>query len=172
MSQPYVGQITLFAGNFAPVGYAFCDGSEVSISEYEALYNVIGTTYGGNGQTTFALPDLRGRVPVHQGQGTGLSAYVIGQIGGVETVTLTTNQMPTHNHAVPANTAAGTQNGPANGVLAAGTSITRYVSDPPATAMSANTVANQGGSQPHENHQPYQCISFIIALTGIYPSQG
>ena len=170
MSSPFIGEIRMFAGNFAPVGWAFCDGSLIPISENDALFNLIGTTYGGDGQTTFALPDLRSRVPVHAGNGPGLSTYSLGQAGGVEQVTLTTQQLPSHGHAVIASTNAGTQGVPTGGVLAASTSVALYNSNAPNNQMHTGTVGQAGGSQPHDNLQPFLCINFILSLFGIFPS--
>ncbi|MBL9133493.1 MAG: phage tail protein [Verrucomicrobiaceae bacterium] len=173
MGTPYVGEIRIFAGNFAPAGWQFCDGTLLPISENETLFNLIGTTYGGDGQNTFAVPDLRGRLPIHQGQGPGLSTNrVIGETGGVEEVTLSINQIPSHTHPMLAsnNTAGGTS--PAGMVFGAGTevTVTAFGSDAPLTTLSPAAVTSVGGSQPHENLQPYLCVNFIISLFGIYPS--
>lgn len=176
MSQPYVGEVRMFGGNFAPVGWAFCNGQPMSISEYEVLYSLIGTTYGGNGTTTFNLPNLQGRLCVGMGQGLGLSNYVIGQAGGTETVTLTTAQMPVHNHPLSATTTPANQASPTTTSLtAADASGTHtYTSTPPAPVTGnfiASAVSNTGGNQPHTNLMPSLCVSFIIALLGVYPSQ-
>lgn len=170
MSQPFLGLISMFAGNFAIRGFAFCNGQLLPISQNDALFALLGTTYGGDGQTTFALPDLRGRIPVHQGQGQGLSSYVLGQNGGTETVTLTSTQMPTHTHPAQGNAGDGSQTSPTNNFwgLAADT---RYSTTLPAAPMSGNALGIVGGSQPHENMLPFLCINFIIALEGIFPSQ-
>jgi microcystin-dependent protein len=158
----------MFAGNFAPAGWMFCQGQLLAISEYETLFNLIGTTYGGDGQDTFALPDLQGRVPVHQGSG-----FTLAETGGVESVTLTVSQIPAHLHALQASSGnAGTTN-PSNKVLASPTSIDLYR---PATTPSSplavpQAVGSTGGSQPHDNMQPYLCVSYIISLFGIFPSQ-
>ncbi len=165
MAQPYVGEIRMFAGNFAPAGWMFCEGQLLPISEYETLFNLIGTTYGGDGQSTFALPDLRGRVPIHNGNG-----FVMAETGGVEMVTLTTAQIPAHSHALLGTTAFGSQASPANTVLAQNQVIKQYYAGAPSTALAANTAASVGGSQPHNNFQPYLCVDFIISLYGIYPS--
>ncbi len=170
MSGPFIGEIRLFAGNFAPAGWAFCDGSLLAISENDALFNLIGTTYGGDGQTTFALPDLRSRVPVHQGQGSGLSNYQLGQSSGVETVTLTVNQIPGHNHTPQANSGPGTQQGPGNGVWATPSTGTIYSDVAPSLSMNAAAVGATGGSQPHDNIMPFLAINFIISLFGVFPT--
>jgi len=171
MSSPFVGEIRLVGFNFAPAGWAFCDGTLLPISENETLFNLIGTTYGGDGQTTFALPDLRGRVPVHVGQGPGLQSYQIGESFGVESVTLNVNQIPAHTHGFAPGASSGEQttNRPDNAYPSAG----GYYSTAPTTGvtMPAPTVANAGGSQPHDNIQPVLGINFIISLFGVFPSQ-
>lgn len=173
MSSPYVGEIRLFAGNFAPAGWAFCAGQLMPISENETLFNLIGTTYGGDGQSTFALPDLRSRAPLHQGTGSSGTTYQIGQLGGVETVTLTTQQIPSHNH-LPNATASGQTLSPRNALAAVPTSTQQglqlYAPSGTNTALANGSIANAGGSQPHENIQPYLCVSFIMSLFGIYPT--
>jgi microcystin-dependent protein len=172
VSDPYVGEIRMFGGNFAPAGWAFCDGSLMPISENETLFNLIGTTYGGDGQTTFALPDLRGRVPVHMGSQSG-QTYTIGEEAGVETVTLTVNQLPIHTHAAVGTTDVATTTQPQGevpaSVSAAGT-VNAYGVLTPLTSLDPSTLAAAGGSQPHENMQPWLCVSFIISLFGIFPS--
>ena len=172
MAQPYVGEIRIFAGNFAPAGWMFCEGQLLPISEYETLFNLIGTTYGGDGQSTFALPDLRGRIPLHQGQGPGLSQnYTLAETGGVEEVTLTTQQIPLHNHALlaSANTATATT---ASGNLTASTNQLKiYVEGSVSKTFAPNAISQVGGSQPHTNFEPYLCLDFIISLFGIFPSQ-
>jgi microcystin-dependent protein len=168
MGQPYVGEIRIFAGNFAPAGWMFCDGQLIPISEYETLFNLIGTTYGGDGQSTFALPDLRGRLPVHQGTGGG-GTYVIGEVSGVESVTLIASQIPSHNHAPAAVSGNGDQATPANGVWA-GASSSRYSSSAPSLAMNASLIGDTGTNQPHDNRMPYLGVNFIISLYGIYPT--
>lgn len=174
MSNPYIGEIRLFAGNFAPVGWAFCDGQLVPISENDTLFNLIGTTYGGDGQSTFALPDLRGRVPMHFGTGAGLSNRPFASPGGAESVALTTQQIPAHTHAVAAAT-TGQVASPANAVFADATSaqtgVRVYSSAASTGVMRANNVTPAGGSQPHENFQPYLCVNYIISMYGIYPTQ-
>lgn len=169
MGTPFIGEIRIFAGNFAPAGWAFCDGSILSIAENDTLFNLIGTTYGGDGQTTFALPDLRGRLPMHMGSGAGLSTRVIGEMGGVESVTLTAQQMPSHSHVPLAVSGSGNQATPQNGVWA-GSASSRYSTSAPNLAMNASLVNLCGSGQPHENMMPYLTLSFIIALSGIYPS--
>ena len=170
MGTPFLGEIRMFGGNFAPVGFAFCDGQTLAIAQNDALFALIGTTYGGDGQTTFNLPDLRGRIPVHAGQGPGLSNYVLGQSGGSETVTLTAPQLPAHAHAPLAQSAAGNQPAPAGGVWAA-SAQNQFSSNAPNVGMSNSAIGSAGGSQPHDNMMPYQVVSFIIALEGIFPSR-
>jgi microcystin-dependent protein len=170
MSSPFIGEIRLFGGNFAPVGWAFCDGSLIPISENSAMFQLIGTTYGGDGQSTFALPDLRGRLPMHMGTGAGLSPRTIGEQGGVETVTLNTNQIPVHSHAPLAVSGNGNQATPQNGVWA-GAANSLYSPNAPSLALNATLGGSAGGNQPHENHMPFLAVSFIISLFGIFPSQ-
>ena len=171
MGNPYIGEIRIFAGSYAPVNWAFCNGQSLSINDYDTLYNLIGTTYGGDGQSFFKLPDLRGRIPVSAGQ--GLSNYILGQTGGVETVTLVTSQLPVHTHPPGALSTAGNADAPANNVVAwaqaAGNS--RYSTDAATGTMNAGIIGAAGGSQPHDNMLPYQCINYIISLYGIYPPQ-
>ena len=171
MSDPFVGEIRMVGFNFAPVGWAFCDGQLVPISENDVLFTLIGTTYGGDGQQTFALPDLRSRIPIHAGQGSGLpSNRVLGQTGGTESVTLTTQQIPVHNHPAQAKTESGNQGNPGNGVWASsGQSV--YGTGAGSLAMKSTIIANSGGNQPHDNMMPYLTVSFIISLYGIFPSQ-
>ena len=167
MAQPYVGEIRMFAGNFAPAGWMFCEGQLLPISEYETLFNLIGTTYGGDGQSTFALPDLRGRVPLHFGNG-----FTLAETGGVETVTLTVNQIPAHSHPLLASQNVATLQSPGSTALLAQSSVaTMYLGDSPDSSLSALSISSVGGSQPHDNFQPYLCIDFIISLFGIFPSQ-
>ncbi|MDM7855482.1 phage tail protein [Cellulomonas alba] len=170
MSTPYIGEIRMFAGTFAPVGWAFCDGSLIPISQNDTLYALLGTTYGGDGLSTFALPDLRGRVPIHQGQGPGLSARTIGERAGTESVTLTTTQLPSHTHAVVAALVPATTGSPAGATWAA-TSAPSYTTGSTTNTMSPAALAPAGGSQPHENRVPSLGVSFIIATEGIFPSQ-
>jgi len=172
---PFIGEIRMFCGNFAPNGWALCDGRLLDIQQYAALFSILGTFFGGNGVKNFALPDLRGRVPVHPGQGPGLSPYTMGQTGGSENVTLTSNQMPQHNHALGASTTPGAnsspQNGyPASGVDSQGGAVNGYAASGN-TTMAPTIVGQAGGSQPHENRPPFLCVNFIIALNGIFPSR-
>jgi len=167
VSSPFIGEIRMFGGNFAPQGWAFCDGSLLPISENDALFNLIGTTYGGDGQSTFALPNLSSSVPVHVGPG-----FALGQAGGEETVTLTTNQIPAHSHVPQASSNPGTQSGPANGLWAASSpSLNEYSAAAPGLAMNPVTVGQAGGSQPHDNMLPFLGVNFILSLFGIFPSQ-
>ena len=175
MATPFLGEITLFAGNFAPRNWAFCDGQLLSISQNTALFSILGTTYGGNGQTTFALPDLRGRVPIHVGGGTGpgLSTYVLGQSGGSENVTLITSQLPSHNHTVNGVASGGNQPSPSGNLPAiesTGTSLD-YSNATANATMNAAMITNNGGGQPHNNLPPYLGLNYIIALFGIFPSR-
>ena|SRR5215471_15945689 len=169
MGTPYVGEIRMFAGNFAPAGWALCQGQTLPISENETLFNLIGTTYGGDGETTFNLPNLASRVPLHMGTGAG-SSYIIGEAAGVETVTLTTSQIPAHSHQPRCLSTGGGSSEPTNGIWAQ-TSAAPYANVTPAAVMAANAVGIAGGSQPHDNMVPYLCINFIISLFGIFPSQ-
>jgi microcystin-dependent protein len=173
VSQPYIGEIRMFGGNFAPAGWMFCDGSILAIATNDVLFQLIGTTYGGDGQQTFALPDLRGRAPVHQGTGNGLSARTIGEFGGTETVTITTSTYPGHTHTVAAAT-TGVAQSPSGGVLAGSTATARYRLDsinPPDVQMAAGSLApTPAGGLPHENMQPFTTVSFIISMFGIFPS--
>jgi microcystin-dependent protein len=167
MAQPYVGEIRMFAGNFAPAGWMFCEGQLLPISENETLFQLIGTTYGGDGQSTFALPDIRGRIPIHQGNG-----FILAETGGAEEITLTQTQTPQHTHPVLATTAQATTNAPANNLFAVstGSTIYPYGTDQPPTTLQSATISSVGGSQPHTNFQPYLCVDFIISLFGIFPS--
>jgi microcystin-dependent protein len=167
MAQPYVGEIRMFAGNFAPAGWMFCEGQLLPISENETLFNLIGTTYGGDGQSTFALPDLRGRVPLHFGNG-----FTLAETGGVETVTLTVGQIPSHSHPVLATANSATGTAPAGQVFAnsGNAAILPFGTDAPVRALAAQTVSSVGGSQPHDNFQPYLCVDFIMSMFGIFPT--
>ena len=166
MAQPYVGEIRMFAGNFAPAGWMFCEGQLLPISENETLFQLIGTTYGGDGESTFALPDLRGRLPLHPG-----GSFRLAETGGAEEITLTAQQIPAHAHPLVTTTAVGTAASPQGSVLAASGSSNVYRQGPASAALSNQTVAPVGGSQPHTNLQPYLCVNFIISLFGIFPSQ-
>ena len=170
--EAFVGQLLLVGFSFAPEGWAFCDGRLLPISQYDVLYSLLGTTYGGDGQTTFGLPDLRGRAPIGVGALPGGSNYVLGETGGAEGVTITANTYPTHSHSVAAAGAAGTVNNPLNAAPASGQTI--YVSNPTLSAAfnSSACQASAGGTQPHTNLQPYLTLNWIIALNGVYPSQG
>ena len=166
MAQPYVGEIRMFAGNFAPAGWMFCEGQLLPISENETLFQLIGTTYGGDGEETFALPDLRGRIPIHQGNG-----FILAETGGAEEITLTVNQIPAHSHPMLASANTGTGTNPQGNVLdQMSGAILLYKSQPATTPMAATNVGPTGGSQPHTNFQPYLCVDFIISLFGIFPS--
>lgn len=167
---PYLGQILLVPYNFAPAGWHFCDGTLLPISQYNALFALLGTTYGGNGQSTFALPDLRGRVPVGSGQGTGLQSYTLGEQGGQETVTLIQSEMPMHTHLVTASVGSGADI-PTDNFIGGGAGVSIFDSAANVT-MNPMMVSAAGGSQAHENRAPYQALNYIIALTGIYPSRG
>lgn len=168
MAQPYVGEIRMFAGNFAPAGWMLCEGQLMSIAENEVLFQLIGTTYGGDGQSTFALPDLRGRLPLHQNPPGG---FLMATSGGVEQVTLTVNQIPAHTHPVLANSGSGGASSPQNNLLA--TTVGDIYSGVTGNQvnMSPQAVSSTGGSQPHNNFQPYLCVNFIISLFGLFPSQ-
>lgn len=166
MAQPYVGEIRMFAGNFAPAGWMFCEGQLLPISEYETLFNLIGTTYGGDGQSTFALPDLRGRVPIHQGSG-----FILAETGGAEEITLTINQIAAHSHPLLCANSVGNDPNATNNLPAESSAATLYQSGNPVAAMAPQSIGSTGGSQPHTNFQPYLCLDFIISLFGIYPSQ-
>jgi microcystin-dependent protein len=167
MAQPYVGEIRMFAGNFAPAGWMFCEGQLLPISENETLFQLIGTTYGGDGQSTFALPDLRGRIPIHQGNG-----FILAETGGVEEVTLTVNQIAAHSHTPLATLNAATDTNPQNNILSKTlVNIRAYGQDAPLTPLNPSTISPVGGSQPHTNFQPYLCVDFIISLFGIFPPQ-
>lgn len=169
MPEPFVGEIRMFGGNFPPSGWAFCDGQPMPISENDVLFTLIGTTYGGDGQESFNLPNLQSRIPIHAGTGKDGVTYTLGEQGGVETVTLSTQQMPNHTHTMIATADTGAANGPGGNVLANCVNAKMYSAAAPNTPLAANTVTPQGGSQPHENCQPFLCINFIISLFGIFP---
>jgi microcystin-dependent protein len=172
MSEPFLGEIRMFGGNFAPRGWALCNGQILPIAQNTALFSLLGTTYGGNGQTTFALPNLQGRVPIHFGQGPGLSPYTLGQSSGSENVTLLTSQLPAHNHTINA-TQSATTNDPSGAVPAneAASRTMIYGGAPDGTVMNPSMCGTTGGNQPVPILQPYLCVNFIIALEGIYPSR-
>ena len=175
MSTPYIGQIISVGFNFPPVGWLNCDGSLYDISQYNALFSLIGTTYGGNGQTNFAVPDLRGRVPLGMGQGVGQPTYVLGQIAGTETVSLQGNQVGSHTHTLLASSKNGTVStpGPQNALaINTATQVSAYAPNPVNTTMAGSSIGISPGGLPHENRQPYQTLNFIIAYDGIYPTQG
>jgi microcystin-dependent protein len=167
MAQPYVGEIRMFAGNFAPAGWMFCEGQLLPISENETLFQLIGTTYGGDGESTFGLPDLRGRIPIHQGNG-----FILAETGGVEEITLTVNQIPAHSHQLLGSTANASSTNPGGNVGARITvaAVFAYGTDNPPQPLSPQAVGPVGGSQPHTNFQPYLCVNFIISLFGLFPS--
>ena len=169
MGTPYVGEIRMVGFNFVPLGWASCDGSLLPISQYDVLFNLIGTTYGGDGQTTFALPNLAGRLPIHMGTGNGLSTRIIGELAGSEAVTLINNQMPQHSHVPQAQSANGASNTPQNDIWASSTAAI-YSTDQPNVPMRPGLVNSAGGNQPHENMMPFLAINFIISLYGIFPS--
>jgi len=166
MAQPYVGEIRMFAGNFAPAGWMFCEGQLLPISENETLFQLIGTTYGGDGQSTFALPDLRGRLPLHQGNG-----FILAETGGAEEITLTVSQIPAHSHPFLASTNVAQDTSPSGKVIGqvSGGALP-FIQDTTDTNMSPQAVSSVGGSQPHTNFQPYLCVDYIISLFGIFPS--
>ena len=174
MSEPFIGQVTMFAGNFAPRGWALCDGQLLAISSNQALFSILGTTYGGDGRTTFALPGLRGRTPIHQGSGPGLPPYALGQKGGAESVVLTTNELPQHTHTIGNLRAAAS---PADASVPTGNSLgmaPAYNSGSPSVDMHAGSVGpfgNTGGNVAHPNMPPYLAINYIIALIGLFPSR-
>ena len=169
MAQSYVGEIRAVGFNFAPVGWVLCDGSLLSISEYSVVFNLIGTTYGGDGVNTFGIPDLRGRTPIHQGTGGG-GTYVLGQLSGVENVTLTLPTIPSHRHPIAAQGANGNVNSP-TGAYFAGSTAEQYAAAANGTAVTGSITGPAGSSQPHSNLQPFLCVNYIISLFGVYPTQ-
>lgn len=171
MSEPYVGEIRMIAGNFAPRGWAYCDGQLLAISQNDALFGLLGTIYGGDGRTTFGLPDLRGRLPVHAGSGPGLSPRRLGSKGGAEDVTLTVNQLPSHTHTFHANTAAANTPESQGKVLAARGATPLFSKNAAGAGMAASMIGNTGGAGSHNNMMPAQCVHFIIALFGVFPSR-
>ena len=171
MAQPYVGEIRMFAGSFNPSGWAFCDGQLLPISENDVLFQLLGTTYGGDGQETFNLPNLASRVPIHMGTGPDGTTYQIGEMAGTEQETLTVQQIPNHTHPMTASTNPANLQTPASNVVGKSTQVDLFINAQPQDAMNANAITPQGGSQPHENCQPFLCINFIISLFGVFPSQ-
>ncbi len=172
MGEPIIGEIRMFAGNFPPNGWAFCEGQLLPISENDALFTLLGTTYGGDGQETFALPDLRGRAPIHQGTGSGLSTYLLGENGGVEAVTLSTQQIPSHNHPALCVTSGGSATSDPTNALWQNSDSLQYSNLPADAFMGANPIMTSiaGGSQPHENQIPFLCVNYIISLFGVFPN--
>jgi microcystin-dependent protein len=168
---PFVGEIRMFAGNFAPNGWMFCEGQTMPISENEVLFQLIGTTYGGDGQSTFNLPNLASRVPIHMGTGPSGTTYQLGEMAGTEQETLTTQQLPTHSHPMLATADGGGANSPGSNILANCSALKLYTASAPSIALNAASITPAGGSQPHENTQPFLCINFIISLFGVFPSQ-
>ncbi|WP_250459556.1 phage tail protein [Microbulbifer litoralis] len=174
MSEPFVGEIRIFAGTYAPQGWSFCNGQLLAISDHDVLFSLLGTTYGGDGRTTFALPDLRGRLPVGEGQGTGLTLRILGQKFGQDNVTLMQQQLPAHRHEFVATSAAADSNSPSGAMLASPPGDTIYVSapdNPQPRTMNPTSVTVTGGSQPHDNIMPSLAVHYIISLWGIYPSR-
>ncbi len=165
MAQPYVGEIRIFAGNFAPAGWMFCEGQLLPISENETLFQLIGTTYGGDGQSTFSLPDMRGRLPVHFGNG-----MVLSETGGSETVNLNVNQIPAHTHTMLANNSVANTPNPGNNLLGLASQVSMFFGDPANQNMAYGSIGPVGGNQPHDNMMPYLCVNYIISLFGIFPS--
>ncbi|MCG8416404.1 MAG: tail fiber protein [Proteobacteria bacterium] len=172
MSEPFIAEIRIFAGNFAPRGWAFCNGQLLPVAQNTALFSLIGTTYGGDGRTTMALPDLQGRAPMHPGRGPGLTSRRVGEKGGSETVTLSESQSPSHSHAIAASPGPGNRPGPAGNTLARAIGATPYGTAESLVDMAETSVLSTGGSQPHNNLQPFLSINYIIALVGLYPSRG
>lgn len=172
MAQPYIGEIRMFGGNFAPAGWMFCEGQILPISENDTLFQLIGTTYGGDGESTFALPDLRGRVPIHSGTSSSGTTYTLAETGGAEEITLTHNQIPAHTHNLTATADLADTASPSNAIFSTNPPGSKmFSSAAPATALNSSAIANAGGSQPHTNFQPYLCVNFIISLFGVFPSQ-
>lgn len=169
MSEPFLGEIRTFAGNFAPKGWAQCNGQLLPIMQYTALFSILGTTFGGDGRVTFGLPNLQGQAPMHWGDGPGLTPRQIGEVGGASAVTLTMTELPGHNHTINASASAASSGSPSGNELA---ESPLYAGPPYTTAMAPAAVTSAGGSQPHENMQPYLALTFIIALEGIFPSRG
>ncbi|MCA9733419.1 MAG: phage tail protein [Deferribacteres bacterium] len=171
MSEPYVGEIRMFAGSFAPLGWAFCEGQLLAVSQNDVLFSLLGTIYGGDGRTTFGLPDFRGRIPVHAGQGPGLSPNPLGAKGGQEHVTLVKEQLPTHSHTLNASTATGNESAAAGNTVSESPQIALYLEDAPGVGLNPAALTPNGASQSHTNMMPSLCLNFIIALYGIYPQR-
>ncbi len=171
MSDPFVGEIRMFAGNFAPQGWALCDGQLLAVSQNDALFSLFGTIYGGDGRTTFGLPDLRGRIPIHAGSGPGLSSRQIGSKAGSERVTPTVNQLPRHSHPMQATESLADSPNPGGNIAARSTMVDLYTNENPNTALAGASITSIGGNQSHTNLMPFLCVHFIVALFGIYPSR-
>ena len=171
MSEPFVGEIRMFAGNFAPRGWAFCDGQLLAVSQNDALFSLLGTIYGGDGRTTFGLPDIRGRLPIHAGSGPGLSSRKLGSKSGSEKETLTVNQLPSHRHAINATKVAAAANDPKDSLIGDSPAVDIFTESAPSLNLAATAITGVGGSRSHTNLMPALCIYFIIALFGIYPSR-
>jgi microcystin-dependent protein len=171
MIDPFIGTVMGFGGNFPPRGWATCSGQILSIAQNTALFSLLGTTYGGNGQTTFALPDLRGRIPIHMGQGPGLTNRNLGETGGTPTVTLNILQLPAHSHSVNVNAGLAVSPNPANNFFAATPAFNQYADPVGNTNLNASAISSVGGSQPHENMQPYLALTYVIAIEGVFPSR-
>lgn len=171
MAQPFIGEIRMFAGNFAPAGWMFCDGQTMPISQNDTLFVLIGTTYGGDGESTFNLPNLQSRVPMHFGNGPDGVTYQMAEAAGVESVTLTMQQIPNHTHALLGSSAAATAGNPTSQVLAKSGQVQYMIEGDGILAMNANAITPVGGSQPHENCQPFLCVNYIISLFGLFPQQ-
>jgi len=171
MSEPFVGEIRIFAGNFAPRGWALCDGQLLAVSQNDALFSLFGTIYGGDGRTTFGLPELRGRIPIHMGSGPGLTTRQLGSKSGSESVTVTVGQLPSHSHPMQATEELADSPNPGGNIAARSTTMDLYINQDPDTVLAATSVTSVGGSQSHPNVMPFLCLNFIVALTGIYPSR-
>lgn len=171
MTEPFLGEIRMFGGSFAPRGWALCDGQLLKVSQHDYLFSLIGTNYGGDGRTTFALPDLRGRVPVHKGAGPGLTSRTIGQRGGAETVALTVGEMPSHSHSLYGTSSAAAGSSGSNHILATNNTLKPYSSANPDANLAYDSIGSSGGNAAHNNMMPYQVLNYIIALVGLYPSQ-
>lgn len=172
MSEPFVGEIRMFAGNFAPRGWALCDGPLLAVAQNDALFSLFGTIYGGDGRTTFGLPDLRGRIPIHAESGPGLNPRSLGRKGGAEQVTVIVNQLPAHAHgSLHASPGLASTADPSGNLPARSTTVDSYINEAPTVRLAPGAVATTGGGQPHNNLQPFLCVNFIVALVGIYPSR-